>query len=34
VLLVREPHWLADPDFRAAVEPRIEAFGARGGRVE
>lgn len=26
--------WLADMDFRADVQTRVEAFRARGGRVE
>lgn len=34
VLRVRDRQWLADPGFRADVESRIEAFRARGGRVE
>lgn len=34
VLVVRDRHWLADPDFRADVGGRIDAFRARGGRVE
>lgn len=34
VLHLRDPEWLADPDFRAELESLIAAFRARGGRVE
>jgi hypothetical protein len=34
VLRVTGGEWLASVDFRREVEPRIEAFRRRGGRVE
>ncbi|HET9947674.1 MAG TPA: hypothetical protein VFQ22_01995 [Longimicrobiales bacterium] len=34
VLRVRGREWLAVEDFRRALEPRLEAFRRRGGRVE
>jgi hypothetical protein len=34
VLHVLGPDWLSDSEFRRDVESRVEAFRARGGRVE